>query len=349
MLGSAGFSALPLLGQRSNLSKQPYKMLSFNHVKKEKKTIDTHAHLWDNDYLDQLKKVGSEGTDIAKGMRAGNTSEEMINRIKMMDNAGVRLQVLSATPQSPEYGTEEEAEKMARYINDLYASVMAQFPGRFLAYIALPLPYVDASVRELRRMQGKNGFKGVAINTLIRQKISPADEQFAPLYEELNRLKSLVYIHPTGCGALSPMVQDFDLTWVTGAPIEDLLLPQQLLKAKIPMKYPDITFHFAHLAGGLAFQAQRIEDNFEDWKAFSESPMKHFKNFYYDAANFHGPALQCSCATFGHSQHMMGSDFPYFQDEKYTRAVEYIVKAGFPEDITRQILYGNAERLYGIK
>lgn len=83
-----------------------------------------------------------------------------------MDTAGVKTQVLSATPQSPQYGSEGDAEKTSVMINDLYARIMAQFPGRFLAYAALPLPYPDASIREMRRILKNPDFKGVAINTL---------------------------------------------------------------------------------------------------------------------------------------------------------------------------------------
>lgn len=321
---------------------------TFNKNFKNMQTIDTHAHLWNNEYLDALKDLGSGGTDVARDLKATDTAADMKERLRMMDTAGVKMQVLSATPQSPEWGTEQDAEKVCRMINDLYAAVMQKYPGRFIAYAALPLPFVDASIREIRRVLDKPGFKGVAINTLIQNKISPAEEKFLPIYEELNKRKTIVYYHPTGCGANSPMVKDFKLDWVVGAPIEDLLLPLQLLKADIPGKFKDIKFHLAHLGGGLAFQMQRIEDNFEDWKAFKHSPWKTLNNFHYDAANFHAPALECSCKTFGVSQHMMGSDFPYFQDEKYTRAAEYIAKADLTEAQIQDILVNNAKKLYGL-
>jgi hypothetical protein len=34
---------------------------------------------------------------------------------------------------------------------------------------------------------------------------------------------------------------------------------------------------------------------------------------------FHGPALVYMDRTFGHERLMLGSDFPYFQDDKYKR------------------------------
>lgn len=40
---------------------------------------------------------------------------------------------------------------------------------------------------------------------------------------------------------------------------------------------------------------QRIEDNYEDWDAFSSNPTEAFKSrFWFDTANFHEPSLVLS-------------------------------------------------------
>lgn len=46
---------------------------------------------------------------------------------------------------------------------------------------------------------------------------------------------------------------------------------------------------------------------------------------------------------------MMGSDFPYFQDEKYTRAVTYIQDSGIDPAKVDGILYGNAVKFFEIE
>lgn len=65
------------------------------------------------------------------------------------------------------------------------------------------------------------------------------------------------------------MLNDYQLEWVVGAPVEDMLATLQLLKQDIPQKYPNLKFHIAHLAGGISFQMQRIIDNYTDWGSFS--------------------------------------------------------------------------------
>lgn len=315
--------------------------------------VDTHAHLWSSEYLDQLQtlmltETGKDGTKDARVDNATHDMSQLNARLAMMDKAGVQYQVLSATPQSPYWGTEKQAHELAVMINDLYADVIEQHPNRFVAYGAVPLPHVAAAISEAKRCINDLGFKGIAINTLIKNNISLADERFLPFYQALDDMKAVLYIHPTGCGANSPMVNDFGLHWVVGAPIEDGLAGLQLLKAGIPQKFPNIQFHIAHLGGFLPFMMQRIEDNYNDWQAFEHSPWQALNQFWFDTANFHAPALRCSCETFGSERLMLGSDFPYFQDDQYTRAVSYIQQAALDNDVQLAILKANAGRLLNL-
>lgn len=143
----------------------------------------------------------------------------------------------------------------------------------------------------------------------------------------MNEIGAKKYIHPTGFGACSQMVNQFDLKWVVGAPIEDGLAVLQLLKEDVSKKFPNIKFHIAHLGGFLPFLIQRIEDNYEDWGAFKSSPMQSIKeSFYFDTANFHGPALRCSVESFGADKFFMGSDYPYFKDEKIYKSCRILRK-----------------------
>lgn len=134
---------------------------------------------------------------------------------------------------------------------------------------------------------------------------------------------------------------------VTGAPVEDALAVLHLLKADIPDRFPRIRFHIAHLGGDLPFLARRLEDNYEDWDAFGSSPRASLRRMWFDAANFHGPSLRLAMETLDPHRIMCGSDYPYFQDEKYTRAVQYIRDAGISRAAARDVLADNARRFYG--
>lgn len=310
---------------------------------------DTHAHLWPQDYLDYLQEHGAGGVGAALGMDASDSDTDLAARFAMMDRAGVARQVLSATPQLLQTDDAEACATAARMINDRYAELVAAHPDRFLAYGAAPLPHVDAAVAETRRVVTELGFPGIALNTLMADGGSIANEAFEPFYAELNRLEAVLYIHPTGMGACSPAMLDHKLEWVVGAPIEDTLAVLHLLQADIPHRFPQIRIHVAHLGGIAPFLARRIEDNFEDWDAFLRSPIAEMRRFWYDTANFHAPALRCIAESFGSDRLMLGSDFPYFKDKKYTRAVTYIRESGLPVEVQEAILSTNVDALLRLK
>lgn len=310
--------------------------------------IDTHAHLWSDEYLDLLESLGGKGIAIAKGLNASGEPQDLAKRLDMMDKARVDYQVLSATPQVPQFGKPQEALAAAEMINNFYHTIIDQQPDRFRAYGVVPLPHVEEAIQEGKRIIEELGFLGISVNTVLETGQSIADDAFLPFFEAMDALGAIIYIHPTGCGALSPMVNDYDQEWVVGAPIEDMLATLQLLKREFPQKFPHLRFHIAHLGGGISFQMQRILDNYEDWHSFSHHPLETLqKHFWFDTANFLEASLLHSNEILGNQRLLAGSDFPYFQNQKYTRAFSYIREANLTDNQKTAILETNAKTLYG--
>ena len=103
--------------------------------------IDVHAHYWTDDYLDLLGDLGNADVAAVRGIGAGDGAE-LAARLRLMDRAGIQMQVLSACPQSP-YGEDAvQATKAARFVNDQYAELAAAAdadPVRFrLAHLTDP-------------------------------------------------------------------------------------------------------------------------------------------------------------------------------------------------------------------
>ena len=59
--------------------------------------IDVHAHYWTDAYLDMLVELGRTDSATQRGIGAGGGAE-LDARLRLMDRAGVDLQVLSAAP-----------------------------------------------------------------------------------------------------------------------------------------------------------------------------------------------------------------------------------------------------------
>lgn len=314
------------------------------------RAVDTHAHVFPAAYLDFLQAHGRPESEIAiaRGLNADSSDAELGARIEWMDRAGVATQIIAVTPQVPSLPDGGDSATAARIVNDEYARIVRDYPGRFLAYGALPLPHIKETLAEIPYIFDELGFSGVSVSTVTMGSFFLNDPSLDPVWEALNERSAIVNVHPTGSGACSKMLLDAGLEWVNGAPVEDATATLQLLKADVLRRYPNLTFHIAHLGGDLPFLARRIEDNYEDWDAFPASPMEQMRKMYFDAANFHEPSLRLAAETFGIRQILGGSDFPYFQKEKYVRAFSYIREANLSQDEIDSVLFGNAQRLYGI-
>jgi len=310
--------------------------------------IDVHAHLWTDQYLDLVESYGKKDTNIQRGRDAGMTEAEIDKRFATMDSAGVDLQVLSVSPQSPHFANAQHAVNAARTANDMYAGAVHRWPKRFAAFAALPLPHIDESLREMDRAIGQLGMRGVALTTDILGR-SIADPAFMPLYEELNRRRSVLFIHPTGNGAYSPLIADYKIIWMIGAPIEDTVAVLHLITQGIPSRFPQMKIITAHVGGALPMLLDRL-DSISTWEypQIPEKPSVAARRMWYDTVAYGDvPALRAAVDTLGAGQLVLGSDFPYENGDLYRRAVTYIRDAGLQQDDVARILARNASALLG--
>ena len=144
-----------------------------------------HAHYWTDAYLDMLVAMGRTDTGTQRRIGAGDGAE-LEARLRLMDRAGVDIQVLSAAPQLPYGDDEARALAAARYVNDEYAALVAAYPDRFRAYAATPMPHIDASIIEMSRAIDELGMVGVTMNTSILGR-GLTDPGFEPIFAELDR------------------------------------------------------------------------------------------------------------------------------------------------------------------
>jgi aminocarboxymuconate-semialdehyde decarboxylase len=308
--------------------------------------VDMHAHYWPAAYLDALAGLGAD-VGIERGTGAG-AGAELAGRLALMDDAGIDVQVLSAAPLLPHLSDAAAASRLARMINDEYAELAARHPGRFRFFAALPFPHVDAALRELARAHDELGAVGVTLSTSILGR-SPADDAWAPVFAELDRRGSVLYIHPAGCGAGSPLISPFGLTWMIGAPIEDTVSILHLITAGIPSRYPNMKIINSHLGGALPMVFRRLDDQYR-WEApgTPERPTVAARRMWYDTVGHdHIPALRCAAQTLGADRLVLGTDFPYQNGAAFRRAVGYI-RDGLSGEHARMVLSTNAAGLLGL-
>lgn len=310
--------------------------------------IDVHAHLWSQAYLDLLERFGNTATGVHRGLGAGPTEQELEDRFALMASAGIDLQVLSATPASPHFAVQTDAVQAARAVNDEYAELVRRFPERFRAFAALPLPHTDAALDELDRALGELGMLGAAVTTSVLGR-SVADPAFWPVYAELDRRAAVLYVHPEGAGAYSPLIGP-TMTWEIGAPIEDTVGITHLIQAGIPSRFPHLKIVTSHLAGALPMLLERMDRQY-GWEApdTPEKPSVAAGRMWFDTVGHnHTPALRAAAETFGADRLVLGTDFPYQASDAFREAVTYVQRAGLPDRDVSAVLDTTAAELLGL-
>ncbi len=309
--------------------------------------IDVHGHYFPTDYLDMLDRFGGPGTGTgsARAVPADGSPAELESRFGMMDRAGMHIQVLSAAPQLPYFENRDQAVSSARFINDAYAEMVARHPDRFAAYAVTPLPHVDESIEEIGRALDTLGMVGVTMGTSVMDR-SVADPEFDPFWEELDRRGAILFLHPSGLGACSPLIEG-GLTWPIGATIEDTMVVAHLMEQAIPVRYPRVRIIVPHLGGETSMLIRRLNNQkFMFLPDEAEQPSVTARRLWYDTVS-HGyaPALKMAVDAFGADRMVLGTDFPYLIGDVFQNAVDYISEA-LPAEQAEAIQDLNAQALF---
>lgn len=304
--------------------------------------IDVHAHYHPAAYIEALSGV----IDVARGgsfagQVDGDDPASVASRLQMMDEAGVAVQVLSpAAGRAPYARDEATAVRAAQLGNDAYAQLAARYPDRFKAFVSLPLPHIDASLKEMERGLDQLGMVGVNLHISVFDR-SVAEDEFLPLYQELDRRRGVIFYHPCGNSICSPMIADYGFGAAVGTSLEDSVIALHLIAKRIPSRFPNITFIIPHLGGIIPMLLQRLDNQFSmEQRGLPEPPSMTARRFYYDTVG-HGShaALTCAWKAFGASHLLVGSDFPVLNRyESYTRTINWVREAGLPAEDVEQIM-----------
>ena len=314
--------------------------------------IDVHAHYYPVELYDLLERVTGQARRRLGGTVRGFAHHVPIEgQLELMDAAGIDCMVMSLGNTPPYYEQQDIAAAAARGLNDLYVDLHARHPRRFAAFTGLPLPHVDAALAELDRALSLPGVVGVGLGCSVLGR--PLDDPaFDPVFAELDRRKTVVFVHPVGAGG-GPNSEDFSLTWMLASRFEDTIAMARLILSGLTLRYPDIRFIIPHLGGTMTLFLQRMDNVAErdDWRDKHNAdlmPSDLARRFWFDTVNEQHSALRCACETFGAERILLGTDWPMLPPEKLKHFVDYVPEALGAED-ARQILDVNAARLLGLE
>jgi 6-methylsalicylate decarboxylase len=274
--------------------------------------IDVHHHFFPPAWLDQAQQRQPGPSPVMREWTAAHALEHM-------DQSGIATAIASLSPWGVAFADLAQLPKLARICNDFAAQMIRDHPGRFGLFAAMPLPDVDASLKEIAYALDTLKADGIGLMTSYGDKW-PGDPMFAPVFEELDRRQAVVYFHPTTascCGNLIPGLNPAPLEW----PFDTARAVASLLFGGSLVRYPKIRFIFSHAGGALPALSGRITNmaktNKDLGKFAPQGIPAEFAKLHYDTANaFFAPSMAALMALAPVSQILFGSDYPYFTLEE---------------------------------
>lgn len=304
--------------------------------------IDPHAHYHPRAYNEALAALpGVRRGGAFPGHPDTDEEADIQRRLELMDEAGVGMQVLSPAANRAPYAPDEAAAvNAARIANDLTADLVSRYPEKFKAFVSLPLPHVAASLRELERGMDELGMIGVNLHISALDR-SVTEDEFLPIYDEMNQRDGVIFYHPCGDGIRSPSIVDYGLSAAVGTSMEDAVIALHLIAKRIPDRFPNITHIIPHLGGPIPMLLERLDNQFpKERYDLPEPPSVTARRFYYDTVG-HGShaALTCAWKAFGADHILPGSDFPVLLSfESYEQTFSWIRDVDLPAADIEQIL-----------
>jgi len=130
-----------------------------------------------------------------RGQRGALSAWSTEQSVAEMDKSSIQTAILSVSPPGIEFAGPAQARTLARIINDYGAKMRGDHPDRFGLFAALPLPDTEGSLREIEYGLDTLKADGIGLMTNYGDRWL-GDASFAPVWEELNRRKAVVYTHP---------------------------------------------------------------------------------------------------------------------------------------------------------
>jgi predicted TIM-barrel fold metal-dependent hydrolase len=269
--------------------------------------IDVHHHVVPPRYADESMPIKLPDAE---------------RQLQSMDSWHIQTAITSLTPRVVLKNL-TRLRAVARDCNEFQARMLLEHPARFGSFALLPLPDVDGALEELTYALDILHLDGVGLFSSVNGRYL-GDPLFDALFDELNRRRAVVFIHPTHCEApedarlhAPPFVVEY--VFDTTRAIVNLVFTGTLKRC------PDIRFIVAHGGGTVPFLAQRIAmmEGHRGAKNVTEViPM--LRSLYYEIASTTSGFALRSLQELADPAHILwGSDLPFVYGDRLKEEVDH--------------------------
>ena len=296
--------------------------------------IDVHHHMLPPFYMDLRRAVPNVGA-----MPSWSPEKSLDD----MEKNGVSTAMLSLAVSGVAFDAGEAGRSLARKSND-YGAQLVKDHSNFGLLAALPLPDPQGSLVELEYAYDTLHADGIALLSSYGDKWL-GDATYVPVFEELNRRKAVVFVHPNApncCTNVLPHVpaSTMEFLFDTTRTIESLLMNGTF------SKFPNVRFIFSHGGGAMPMLANRIARTFpKDFQSqIPNGVLYELKRQYYDTASASNPtSLNALLSVVSSSQVVFGSDFPFLSAGE---PAGDLARSGLSAEVVQAIEHKNAAGLF---
>jgi len=275
--------------------------------------------------------------------------------IEEMDKHGIETSIISRTSGETEEGG-DKGRAFARRSNEFAAKVVSDNQKRFGFFANIPYSDPEGAMKELEYAYETLKADGVSLLSSIGDKW-PGDPAFDRVFEELNRRKAILFLHPLTskcCRNLIPggegsVERDFDTTRAV----------TNLLYSGTLSRLPDIRYIINHSGADVPVMAGRIKDRVPGFSTFGGKQLSNHEGktdkipkgvfyeltkLYYECAHAAYPAAMAALTAFAPpSQYLFGTDWPA---EPMESTLDQLPKTKLSPATLQALNRGNAERLF---
>ena len=246
------------------------------------------------------------------------------------------------------------ARKKARHWNEWSTQLCNDHPGRFGLFASLPMNDVEGALTEIAYACDVLKADGFGISTQY-QDAWLGDARFEPIFRELDRRKSVVFVHPSQAPCCTPSTLSYETGAISAPWIE---FPTNTARTILSLwasgttrRLPDVRFIFCHGGGVMPALLGRLT-GFDGWRGVGAQKMKalfpdgvyaEFAKLHFDCAQAYAPEeFELLRKVVPTSNLLFGSDFSYFEID---HAVRQFAALEMSPDVRRAIRGGNAAAL----
>ena len=310
--------------------------------------IDVHHHVMPPRYVEIV------GAERVYRQSAGKVPPQLAGwspgrAIEELDRSGVATAINSLSSPGTWFGDVAKGRRVSREVNDYSAQVARDYPGRFGVFASLPLPDVDGSLREIEYAYDVLKADGVVLMTSYDNRW-PGEKEFAPVFDELNRRKAVVFFHPCTPGCCQGLI-----TNVSDSAIEFLFdtvrTVTSLLYSGTLSRCAETRFIFCHNGSAVPLLKDRICSQWgRNKELFSRlvpnGPEHELHKLFYECAGStfrecYAPLMELVSV----EQMLFGSDYPWGR-LTIQQTIDGLLKQGFSPAELRLIERENALGLF---